>query len=53
MPFADINGFRMHYRDDGTGFPLLFGHGLMGSVAQQEALFEDLGRLRHGRTTNL
>src|SRR5579862_8481429 len=42
MPFADINGIRMHYRDEGAGFPLLFGHGLMGSVAQQEALFENL-----------
>jgi 3-oxoadipate enol-lactonase len=46
MPFADINGFRMHYRDEGVGFPVLFGHGLMGSVAQQEALFEDLAPLR-------
>lgn len=46
MPFADINGFRMHYRDEGAGFPLLFGHGLMGSVAQQEALFENLEPLQ-------
>src|SRR5690242_14974111 len=46
MPFADINGFRMHYRDDGAGLPLLFGHGLMGSIAQQEALFENLQPLR-------
>ena len=46
MPSAEINGFRMHYRDDGAGFPLLFGHGLMGSVAQQDALFENLAPLR-------
>ena len=40
MPFADINGFRMHYRDEEGGFPLLFAHGLMGSIAQQDALHD-------------
>src|SRR5690349_9656982 len=42
MPFADINGFRMHYRDAGAGSPFLFAHGLMGSMAQQEVLFGNL-----------
>lgn len=33
MSSANINGFRMHYEVRGDGPPLLFAHGLMGSIA--------------------
>lgn len=38
MPFAQINGFRMHYQVTGQGPPLVLAHGLMGSIAMNEAI---------------
>lgn len=45
MATAEINGFRMNYRIRGHGPPLVWGHGLMGSIARQELLSEGLDGL--------
>ncbi|MGD0765756.1 MAG: alpha/beta hydrolase [Dehalococcoidia bacterium] len=40
MPFADINGFQMHYEVQGKGPPLVVAHGLLSSVAMMQLLGE-------------
>ena len=27
MPFADVNGVRINYKEQGSGFPLVLSHG--------------------------
>jgi pimeloyl-ACP methyl ester carboxylesterase len=36
MPFADINGFKMHYEVHGDGPPFVIAHGLLSSIAMAE-----------------
>jgi 3-oxoadipate enol-lactonase len=48
MPFARCNGYDIHYVEEGSGFPVLFIHGLAGDVsawASQMARFRDLHRV--------
>jgi pimeloyl-ACP methyl ester carboxylesterase len=33
MPFADVNGVRLHYQDNGEGFPLVLSHGTYSGMA--------------------
>ena len=40
MPFAEINGFKMHYQVRGEGPPLVIAHGLLSSMAMAELLGE-------------
>jgi pimeloyl-ACP methyl ester carboxylesterase len=40
MPFADINGFRMHYQVRGEGPPFVMAHGLLSSMAMADLLGE-------------
>jgi len=40
MPFADINGFRMHYEVQGKGPPLVIAHGLLSSIGMMQLLGE-------------
>lgn len=48
MPFASCNGYELHYVDEGSGFPILFIHGLAGDVgawAPQRERFRDRFRV--------
>ncbi len=45
MPAARINGIDLHYEDSGTGPPVVYLHGLMGSVARSRVLGEGLSGL--------
>jgi 3-oxoadipate enol-lactonase len=38
MPVTLINGFQMHYRLTGDGWPAVMAHGLMGSIAMMDEL---------------
>jgi pimeloyl-ACP methyl ester carboxylesterase len=40
MPFAEINGFKMHYQVRGEGPPLVISHGLLSSMAMAQLLGE-------------
>jgi 3-oxoadipate enol-lactonase len=40
MPVVQINGFEMHYRVTGGGWPVVMAHGLMGSIAMMDELGE-------------
>lgn len=40
MPFFENNTVRLHYRERGAGFPLIFQHGLGASVTQPFELFK-------------
>jgi len=40
MPFADVNGFRMHYEVRGEGPPFVIAHGLLSSMAMADLLGE-------------
>ena len=40
MPFAEINGFRMHYEVAGNGPPLVITHGLLSSIEMMALLGE-------------
>ena len=40
MPFFDHDGLRFHFRDEGTGLPFFFQHGLGADLAQPFSLFQ-------------
>ncbi len=40
MPFADVNGFQMHYQVRGDGPPLVIAHGLLSSMLMADILGE-------------
>ncbi|MGA2285657.1 MAG: alpha/beta hydrolase [Dehalococcoidia bacterium] len=40
MPFADVNGFQMHYQVRGDGPPLIIAHGLLSSMLMADILGE-------------
>ncbi len=40
MPFAEIDGFNMHYQVRGKGPPLVIAHGLLSSMAMADLLGE-------------
>jgi pimeloyl-ACP methyl ester carboxylesterase len=48
MPFATCNGYEIHYLDEGSGFPVVFIHGLAGDAsawASQVATFRGRHRV--------
>lgn len=42
MPSAHINGFDLHYDISGQGPPLVWLHGLMGSIAREQQFGEGI-----------
>ena len=44
MPAYNCNGIDFHYRDEGTGLPFVFQHGLGGDSGQPFGFFERLSR---------
>jgi len=45
IKYADVAGIRMRYRIKGEGFPIIFVHGTMGSIEQEDFLAGDKARL--------
>lgn len=45
IKFADICGIKTRYRVRGKGFPLIFVHGLMGCIEQEDLMAGDKARL--------
>src|SRR5258706_7430200 len=46
MPFFEHDSLRFHYRDDSSGLPFFFQHGLCIDFAQPFSLFRPLARIR-------
>jgi len=45
MRFATVGGIKTRYRIRGEGFPLIFVHGLMGSIEQEDTFAGEKARL--------